>query len=385
MTVEAPARSDPTSRELEALIEEARRRARRRRFGYAAGAVALLLAVAGMLLLGGEDAEQPRDHGSARSSAAPERSDVLFVRAVVDSREGIFEVDSTTGRIKRLRLRVNCGDTPSCLISTGGELVISSVGRTTAYQPAAAGRAATAQLGNGWITVPSKDEGRVWLGILARGERGGPHRRGLSTVREIDLDGNVVQSMRPPEGAWPVAAVESGLLFRDARGLRLWSLEERGFTIRVPGAFPADTFGSLVASCGDACPKTLLTDTDTGKTTRVAPTGGYRWIGGYDGAFSPDGSHLALPIARVGEGRRSPRMEGLAVVDIQTRDARVVPGSAEADRTYRAMAWSSDGDRLFFVGDDGTIVSYRVGTDGLTAHASFDSNDTILQMVSVRP
>jgi hypothetical protein len=268
-------------------------------------------------------------------------------------------------------------------ISTGGELVISSVGRTTAYNPAASGRPQAARVGNGWITVPSANDGRVWLGILARGKLGGPHRRGLREVREIDLEGHVVQSVRPPEGEWPVGAVASGLLFQHGRSLRLWSLEEREFTLRMPGAYSADTSERLVASCGDGCPKTVLTDTRTGHTTRIAPPSGYRWIGGDAGAFSPDGSHVALPIVPVGKG---PDSSGtLAVIDIQTRDASVIPGSAEGDPFYRAMAWSSEGDRLFFVRDDGTVMSYRVGSDDASTHARLDSDDVILQMVSVRP
>lgn len=370
MATEAPARPDQTTRELEALMEEARRRARRRRIGYVAGAVALLLAIAaGLVLFGGEDADQSPDERSARSSSAAGQSDVLFARAIVDSREGLFEIDLTTGDVKRLRLRMGCGDTPFCLISTGGELVVSSVGRTTAYKPGAP----TARLGNGWITVPSARDGRLWLGILAPGKLGGPHRRGLSEVREIDLEGNVVQRLRPPEGEWPVGAVASGLVFEHGRGLRLWSLEERGFTIRIPGAFPAATSESLVASRGERGSKFLLTDTRSGKVTRIAPPAGYRWIGG-QGTFTPDGSHLALPLTG-----------GLAVVDVRTLDAQVIPGSAEVDPIYAPMTWSSNGDRLFFVGDGGAVMSYSLGSDSLVAHAQFDSDDVVLQMVSVRP
>jgi hypothetical protein len=390
MTIDAPARPDQTSRELEALIEEARRRARRRRLGYAAGAVALLLAiVAAFLLDGGEDTDDARDEANTQSSAAAEQRDVLYVRAVVGSRgvvaidEGVFAIDISTGDVKRLRVRPSCGDTPFCLISTGGELVISSVGRTSTYNPAAPGRARAARLGNGWITIPSTTNGQVWLGILARGKLGGPHRRGLRAVRDIDLEGNVVQTMRPPKGMWPVGAVDSGLLFEYGRSLRLWSLEKRGFTMRLPGASPAATSATLVASRRDSS-EFLLTDTRNGEITRIAPPAGYRWIGS-QGAFSPNGSHLALPIARVEEGPRPTSTDRLAVVDIRTLDARVIPGSTEPDPIYRAMAWSSEGDTLFFVADDGTVMSYRLGSDSLTAHAKFDSNDWILQMVSVRP
>jgi hypothetical protein len=385
MTIEAPARPDQTSRELEALMEEARRRARRRRFGYAAGAAAVLVVILGALLLGGGgDAEHARDEATTRSPAATDERDVLFVRAIVDSREGVFAIDLATGEVRRLGIRASCGDTPFCLISTGGELVISSGGRTTTYNPAAAGRAGTARLGSGWITIPSTDAGHVWLGILGRGKLGGPHRRGLSEVREIDLEGHLVRSMRPPEGMWPVGAVESGLLFEHGGSLRLWSFDERGFTMRIRGASPAATFAGRVASRGDHGSEFLLTDTRNGEITRIAPPAGYRWLG-YQGAFTPDGSHLALSIAGVGDGPRSSRTETLAVIDIRTFDARVIPGSAEVDPIYAPMAWSSKGDRLFFVGDDGTVMSYRVGSDSLTTHAKFDSDDVTLQMVSVRP
>src|SRR5688572_28812859 len=265
MTVETPARPDRTAQELEALMEEARRRARRRRLGYAVGAVALLLAIAGILVAdGGDDADQRSGERNAQTGAATAQTDRLFARAIVDSREGLYEVDPATGEVKRLRLRMGCGDTPFCLIATGGELVISSVGRTTAYDPAAAGRPRAARLGDGWVTVPSTHDGRVWLGILARGKLGGPHRRGLSAVREIDLEGNVVRSMRPPQGEWPVGAVASGLLFQSGESLRLWSLAEREFTLRFPGAYPAATSRRFVASCGDGCPRAVLTDTGTG-------------------------------------------------------------------------------------------------------------------------
>lgn len=378
MTVEAPARPDRTTQELDALIEEARRRARRRRIGYAAGLVAVLLALGGALLLGGgEDANQAADEPNARSSATAEAQDVLFVRAIADSREGVFAIDTSSGEINRLHVRASCGDTPFCLISTGGELVISSVGRTTTYNPAGPARDRAARVGNGWTTIPSTTNGHVWLGILAPGKLGGPHRRGLSAVREVDLEGHVLQSMRPPKGMWPVGAVDSGLLFQYERSLRLWSLDERGFTLRIPGPFSAATSGSVVASRGDHGSEFLLTETRTGEVTRIPPPSGYRWLG-YEGAFSPDGSRLALSIARDGE-------KTLAVVDTRTLDTQVIPDSAEVDPIYAPKAWSSNGDRLFFVADDGRVMSYRVRSDSLTTHAKFGSNDVVLQMVSVGP
>ena len=379
MTVEAPARPDRTTQELDALIEEARRRARRRRIGYAAGLIALLLAIGGALLLlgGGDDANKVGDELNTRSSVPGEEEGVLFARAIADSREGVFAIDIRSGEIKRLHVRASCGDTPFCLISTGGKLVISSVGRTTTYNPAGPVRDRAARVGRGWITIPSTTNGHVWLGMLAHGELGGPQRRGLSAVREVDLEGHVLQGMRPPEGMWPVGAVDAGLLFQYRRGIRLWSLEERGFTTRFPGAVvPAAISGDLVASRGDHGSEFRLTDTRTGEVSRIPPPSGYRWLG-YEGAFSPDGAHLALSV-------RGPSRT-LAVVDVRTLGAQVIPGSPEVDPISAPKAWSSNGDRLFFVRDDGTVMSYRVGSDSLTAHAKFKPSDIVLQMVSVGP
>jgi hypothetical protein len=381
MTIETPARPDQTTQDLDALIAEARRRARRRRVGYAA-AIGVLLAIAAVVVfVGGEDTRQAPDEGNARPGALAGGSDVLFARAVVDSREAVFEIDLRADKVKRLRIPASCGDTPSCLISTGGELIVSSVGRTTTYNPAASTQ--VARIGNGWITVPSARDGRLWLGILARGKLGGPHRRGLSQVREVNLAGKVIRSMRPPDGRWPLGAVTPGLLFQYPGTLRLWSLAERRLTLRIPGAFPIDTSESLVASCGDPCRGAVVTDTRTQESIRIAPPAGYRWVGGYDGGFSPDGSHLALPIARAGEGLES--SPGLAVINVSTRAVHVIPGSDEVDPIYGAMTWSSDGGRLFFATDDGAVMSYSLGSDRLTAHAAFDANDLILQIVSLRP
>ena len=223
MTVEAPARPARTTKELDALMEEARRRARRRRVGYAAGLIAVLLAIGGTLLLlgGGEDADQAADEPETPASAATNDRGTLFVRAVVHSREGVFAIEMPSGDMTRLRVRALCGDTPFCLISSGGKLVISSASRTTTYDPTAPARARADRVGNGWITLPSTTDGHMWLGILARGKLGGPYRRGLSAVREIDMDGNVIRSMRPPNGKWPVGAVDSGLLLQSWRNLRL--------------------------------------------------------------------------------------------------------------------------------------------------------------------
>ena len=281
--------------------------------------------------------------------------------------DGLVSVEAS-GEVTKLPITLDCGDTPFCLIAAGDELVISSVARTQVFDPAQPDGHKTKTVGPGWITVPSQQAGRVWLGILARGELGGDHTRGLSEVREVDLDGRVIRRMRPPGGSWPVEALEDGVVFQNRNSMNLWSFAERRFTARLPGAFPLDAEGNAIASCDDPCGRIVVTDVQSGEVARLTPPTGYHWVGGYDGAFSPDSSRLAVPITE-GDGR-SYRIDGIAVVDLATGSARVVPRSRNLDRSYGgAMAWSPTGDHVYFVQDSGAVMSYDPSTDEATKTA----------------
>ena len=305
------------------------------------------------------------------------------MRAISDGGVGLTAVDTATGKARRLPVDVDCGDAPACLISTGNELVISSPGDTTMLDPSAPGPPEARRFGRGWITVPSVDPGHVWLGILARGKLGDSHSRGLGEVQEVDLQGNVIRRMRPHLGHWPAAAVSSGLLFQGRDHLHLWDFDQRHFTLRVPGVFPSGTAGSLVASCGERCPRLFITDTESGRTARVAPPRDYRWIGGYHGAFAPDGAHLAAPVAVSGAG--SSRVQALAIVDVASGRASLVPPPSKNEPAYGAMTWSTDGTRLYFARPNASVVSYSLGAAKTERVAGLDRGDVILQMVAVAP
>jgi hypothetical protein len=277
-------------------------------------------------------------------------------------------VDPADGDAKALALPIGCGDTPFCLISAGEKLVISSVGDTQVFDPARLERPRSRHLGRGWITVPSQRPGRVWLGILANGKLGGPHTRGLQAVREVDLRGRVVRSMRPPGGKWPVQAVRGGLLFQGDERLRFWSFAERRFTMNIVGPFPAAAHGNVVASCGEPCQELVITDVRSEEVARIPPPTGYAFIATYEGAFSPDGSMLAVPAVRrvAGNGPANTRgREALAVIDVAGESARIVAGR-ERDDVYAAMTWSSASDELFFAGDGGWILSHEVESEAVS-------------------
>lgn len=190
--------------------------------------------------------------------------------------------------------------------------------------------------------------------------------------------------MRPPQGRWPLEAVEDGLLFPNRNSVSLWSFAERRFTTRVPGAFPLDAEGSAIASCDDLCVRIVVTDVESGEVARLTPPPGYRWIGGDEGAFSPDSSRLALPVAE-GDGH-SYGIDGIAVVDLATGSARIVPDSGNLDR-YRggAMAWSPTSGRLYFVEDSGTVISYDPSTNEETRIARLPPKvESVMQLVALR-
>ena len=321
------------------------------------------------------------DHASGPAAAARPAGpgtgrDLLFMRVLPDDR--LLRLEPRSGDVRRLPIRLSCGDTPFCLIATGKHLVISNGERTLAYTPSASNKAHPTQIGKGWITLPDQDPDAVWLGILHRSDN--PHEARLSAVREVDLDGHVLRSMRPPHGRYPVEAVNDGLLFQQGNHLRLWSFATRRFTTRLPGAFPADTAGSTVASCQDPCRTYTITDLRTGGAQHIAPPVGYHWTGGYDGQFSPDATLLVLPIANTASPGRA---DALALVNLASGTARGIPGSHTVEPTYRAMTWSTTGRQLFFSTRTGAIRAYTTRANRSTTIAQLPSHTRAMQIVAV--
>jgi hypothetical protein len=270
----------------------------------------------------------------------------------------LVAVDPRSGGWRELRVALNCGDAEFCLVASGRAIVIGSPGRTRVYHPAARGRPTTRRIGGGWITFPSVTAGRVWLGLLDHSTPQRLRRRELRDVREETTSGKVTRDVgRPPGGRWPVGAVGSGLLFQGRHALRLWNPATRRVTRRFPGAFPVDTEGDVVAHCGEPCPRYFLSDTASGRTAHVKPPPGYSFRAGYEGAFSPDGSLLAVPVVADGHGHGA--RWSVALIDPKKQSATVVPGP-RLDSVYQAMTWSSAGV-LYFAGANGTVIAYRPG------------------------
>jgi hypothetical protein len=368
----------PVPDSAEALFEEARQRSRRRRQRIAACVVALMGIGAVLVALvangNGDHASGPA--AAARPAGPGTGRDLLFMRVLPE--DGLLRLDTRSGDVRRLPIPLSCGDTPFCLIAAGQRLVISNGERTLAYTPAASKHPHTAQIGKGWITLPDQDPDAVWLGILDHHQS--RHDTLLSAIREVDLDGHVLRSMRPPHGQWPVEAVNDGLLFQNGNHLRLWSFANRRFTTRLPGAFPADTAGSTVASCQDPCRTYTITDVRTGSAQHIAPPSRYHWTGGYDGQFSPDATQLALPITDTASPGRA---DALALVNLASGTAQVIPGSHTVEPIYRAMTWSTTGHQFFFGTKTRGIRAYTPGAKRSTTIAQLPGDTRAMQIVAV--
>jgi hypothetical protein len=328
--------------EAHALFEEARRRARRRRRRSALGVAAVLLgAVAAVLARGSSESDRApatREPAPAPAPTAPTR---LFAQ-LLTSTEPVVMVDPATGAVRDLKLPTSGGDWLERLYVTGGRLVWA-VGDTT-KSIGARGHGRARDLGRG-AYLPSATPGRVWI----LGER--------RSLTEITVRGHVTFRGTIPDtcGGALVATARGALLCQARHADALVAVEPRTGRVvrRVRGTFPLATHGSVVASCTSVCHALGLTDVESGRQISIAPPSRYRFPGGYDGAFSPDGAWIAVAVKATGGPAR------VALIDIRAGRARVLPRSRLA-ADYRKFAWSASGE-LFFPSPGGRLMAYTPG------------------------
>jgi hypothetical protein len=323
----------------------------------------------------------------------------------------LVALDVHTGRARTLPIPVGCTDATDCLVASGGKLVIAS-GGTSVYDPRRPGRPRVRQIGNAWAIVPSATDGRVWLAVRDHRKKARaiwPALK-LRAVREETVEGRVTQTARAPgldwwpggPGNFPQGAVKAGLVFvvdpgvevsgpsgnSGDRGLRIWNPRTRKVTVRVPGRVPAvvDTHDNLVAWCSGYCHDYRITNGRTGKTRRMKPPPGYSFQFGYDGAFSPDGTLLALPVVPARDAERRDHKQpndarwSMALVNVPRGTARIVTGSS-LNPDFHVMAWSASDKRLYFSAAGGRVMAYRPDAPKATRVARVDG--TIFHMAAL--
>jgi hypothetical protein len=358
MSVRAKNRNEPQTAiddAARALFEEARERARRRRRRKALVFTLVVAALVGAALvtLAGRDSTKAPPADERTTAAIPPPRTPVFVQ-LLNSTEPIAVVDPVSGTFRVLKLPTAGGDWLDRLDRTGGRLVWQGPRGTYAIDTDLQGGV---QKLSREAFLPSSTEGRVWFAPGAHTRRG--RRAPPPTAVEMTVRGRVTQRVTLGPCRYPIAALTGAFVCQERRRLLAFDPATRSVR-RVRGLYPFATHGTTVAACEERCDAVRLTDVRTGRHWSVEPPSPYRPVAGYDGAFSPDGTLVAVPVAARDRGddrRRAPL--GVALLDVRRRSARIVPGARLA-AAYRKFAWSSSGE-LFFAAGSGTIMAYRPG------------------------
>lgn len=211
--------------------------------------------------------------------------------------------------------------------------------------------------------VPSGVEDRIWLVMLDESSTS----RLQSSVREVAVGGQVtVDDVAPPDGRWPVAAVDSGLVLQGDETLEVWDPAIQEVVKTLPGPFPVASWQNRMVTCS-RCDQLELFDLDEGTHRTIELPPEVESVDGYGGAFSPDGSYMAVPgVLTAGQPSTQDTGVGVVLVDFETGIASLVPGMSHPLDGYPQVAWSPDGEWLFYsVGglraETGRLVAYHPG------------------------
>jgi len=349
-------RLEPSPGGLEATLRRVRRRERNRRIG--AAALSLLLTgglAAGLWLSFGRHGTQPASTPSPTPRAVSGEA-----RLFLAGDGQIWIVDTHTDSVRHLDLpELSPGDPPFRIERRGDKLVLWGGYRTYVLDPAD-DSALKVLVRDSWIFIPSAVPDRVWVGVVDP-KSGGARR--LAAVREVAIDGRVtVPDTRPPDGRWPVAAVQEGLVFQvpDEDTLEVWDPHSGEVIRRLPGGFPLAWQGHRLAWCDAQCEEAHITDFSSGADRVIPLPQGIFHFKGYQGAFSPDGSVLAL-IGMTDEKYARADLQ-LMLVDVETGDAEAVPGTV-VQPYYNFVDWSPSGDSVFITGgerfEQRRLIEYR--------------------------
>jgi hypothetical protein len=159
--------------------------------------------------------------------------------------------------------------------------------------------------------------------------------------------------------------VAGRLLIQSGRRLMLW---DRGLgrpvrTIR--DGWPLAVGRTRFAWCGSRC-RALRVRSHAGERRFLPPPGTRLYTG--NGALSPDGSRLALPVTD-GGGQRA------AVLDLASGSWTMVPGGEL--RGYEAMAWSPSGHWLYFTSR--RLNAWRLGSPD-AVRLPIDTDGTVMSI-----
>ncbi|HLF43566.1 MAG TPA: SigE family RNA polymerase sigma factor [Acidimicrobiia bacterium] len=337
------------------------------------GALATLLVILGFAVLGGRQGSQPQVESSTtsstpKSSALPllaEPTDSV-VYLTTDTQLTVVDVDSAVVTVHEIP-EMAPGDPPYRVVSRGDRLVFYGGTETGPAVYALDPRESLTPvlIDEAWFFVPSADEDRVWLAIL---DPTSPDTvRALESVREVTVDGTVITDVPSPGGRWPVGALAAGLLFQGDSNLEVWDPVTQSLVENLPAPFPVAMWHNRIAICG-SCSQLELFDLDADTHFVVdAPVESMRFHG-YGGAFSPDGRSIAVPTHPNAAPITADTPVAVTLIEFGNGSTRIVPGSQQDQQSYPQVAWSPDGEWVFFYNGaapagTGQLIAYRPGDE----------------------
>ena len=187
----------PTPAPFDDLQKRVARRARRRRVG--AGVVGVIVAAA--VIAGAWAAGREGDGSTVPvNPGADAPADLLFLAGDGEA----WVVDPARETARHLSMpELPPGDAPYRVVRRDDVLVAWAY-RTLVLRPSADSVSSDVLVPDSLFFIPSSSPDRVWVGIVDEAQDDGR----LTAVREVSIDGQVtVPDTRPPDGAWPVAAV----------------------------------------------------------------------------------------------------------------------------------------------------------------------------------
>jgi len=324
-----------------------------------AGLLAVVLAALAVAGCGGGDED---------ASPPPEPPDALVAMGLHDlGLAKSIELSERPARPVERRLEFGCGDALDQMVRSGDRLVFCGYESSSySIDPDLEGK--PARIGRGYF-MPEQD-GIVWL-IYGR------------KVKRVTLEGEVLARGTVP--CIPIAVTEAGGICqgRGQRTVKVTDIETGRLIHRLPGVF-ASSNANTVAACREPCPALHLSDATTGESRAIRPPDPLRFSPTYDAQFSPDETLLATEVypEPAKPEKRFPqknRSTSVALVDLKSDEATLIPDSELGG--YGRIAWSDDGERLYFSARDGAINVYDLETEQ-TTKVPFDLKDTIFQLAA---
>lgn len=199
------------------------------------------------------------------------------------------------------------------------------------------------------LSTPSATPGRLWLARVRYGRRGAE----LRSLREVTVEGRTTFVARrlPPAVRWfnLEGAVRDGLVLTSGGRMRVWDPRTGRVVRSMPEGFVLGLDDRRIAWCRGDCSRVHVSGPGGDRTFSLSRGGSNH------GAFSPDGSHLAVSTLK---GR-------IGLVDLATGSVRLVP-RARTD-TYGALGWAPSGKWLFFASPRGRLMAYSPAANRVTA------------------